>query len=383
MARGPVSGYPVSGDPVAGDPVSGDPVSGDPVAGDPVSDDLVTGDPVTGDGAPRDAPPAPLHAPAAPPPPASVDPLAPPLRVAFVGQGVFFRQCALEHPAGGLEPTFIDFRAGVPPEPLLARLHELDPDVVLVFRPEIVPRGLFGSLRALTVGYLTEPLPRDPRNGGVEHSDLKERMWWLEQGDPGNFDRIVSFDPLIADTAADLLPVWCSLPIPVADSLFMDPPPRGDPPRLLFVGRSTEHRERLLAPVKRAYPIVHIGHGLCGERLARFLAEVDVQLNLHNNPYPTFENRVCIALAAGNLVISEPLSPRHELSPGRDYLEAETPEGLLALLDQLAREPESFADVQAAGRLQAERFRASLAYPQLIRDAIADVEAHGSARRRA
>ncbi len=300
------------------------------------------------------------------------------LRIAFVGQSVFFRQCALELAAGGLEPVFLEFRAGAAPEPLLARLRELDPDVVLVFRPEIVPSGLFDPLRALTVGYLTEPLPRA---GGRDHPDLDERMWWLEQVDAGNFDRIVSFDPLIAQTAESVLPVWRSLPIPVADSLFMDVRERAHPPRLLFVGRSTEHREQLLAPIKRAHPIVHIGHGLFGEQLARFLARADVQLNLHNNPYPTFENRVCIALAAGHLVISEPLSPRHELEPGAHYLEASGAAELLSLVERLAQEPDAYAHVQSAGRSQAERFRASLVYPRLVRDALADVAEHGSVRR--
>jgi hypothetical protein len=302
-----------------------------------------------------------------------------PLRIAFVGQSVYFRQCALERATSGLDPVFIDFRAAAPPEPLLARLRELDPDVVLVFRPEIVPPGLFDSLRAITIGYLTEPLPRA---SGSDHPDLRARMWWLEQVDAGNFDRIVSFDPLIAETAASVLPVWRSLPIPVADSLFMDVRERARPPRLLFVGRSTEHRERMLAPVKRAHQIVHIGHGLFGEQLVRFLRRADVQLNLHNNPYPSFENRVCIALAAGNLVISEPLSPRHELRSGVDYLEASTPEQLLELVDELAREPLAYAEVQVAGRAQAERFRASRVYPELIRDARSDVASRGSERRR-
>jgi hypothetical protein len=309
---------------------------------------------------------------------ASTDPEGTTLRVAFVGQSVFFGQCALETPAGGLEPVFVDFRAGAPPEPLLARLQELDPDVVLVFRPEIIPPALFDSLRALTIGYLTEPLPR---KGGVEHADLKLRMWWLEQVDMGNFDRIVSFDPLIADTAGSVAQVWCSQPLPVNDHIYRDVPERAHPPRLLFVGRSTEHREELLAPVKQHHPIVHIGHGLFGEQLIRFLAQADVQLHLHNNPYPSFENRVCLALAAGHLVISEPLSPRHELRPGVDYLEVDTPHGLLALVDELAREPHAYAEVQASGRRQAERFRASSVYPQLVRDAIADVNARGSERR--
>ncbi|HEY8303179.1 MAG TPA: glycosyltransferase [Solirubrobacteraceae bacterium] len=301
------------------------------------------------------------------------------LRVAFVGQGVYFEQCSLEQPAGGLRPSFLDFRSMAPPEPLLAKLQELDPDAVVVFRPEIVPEGLFESLRAITIGYLTEPLPRS--RGKAGHPDLASRMRDLEEVDARNFDRIVSFDPLIAETAGSVLPVWRSLAIPVTDSLFMDVRQRAHPPALLFVGRATGHREELMEPVKKRHPIVHIGHGLFGERLIRFLERADVQLNLHNNPYPTFENRVCIALAAGHLVISEPLSPRHGLEPGVHYLEAETPERVLALVEELMANPDAYLDVQRAGRAQAESFRASRVYPELVRDALKDVAARGSGRR--
>ena len=95
---------------------------------------------------------------------------------------------------------------------------------------------------------------------------------------------------------------------------------RAHPPRLLFVGRSTEHRERILAPVKASSRWSSRPRAVRGSA-AGFLRRADVQLNLHNNPYPTFENRVSIALAAGHLVISEPLSPSHGLTAGRDYLE--------------------------------------------------------------
>jgi hypothetical protein len=310
--------------------------------------------------------------------PAAGDVAAPLLRVAFVGQGVYFEQCALHKPAAGLEPVFLDFRGGASPEPLLGRLTDLDPDVILVFRPEIIPAGLFHSLRALTIGYLTEPLPRD---GTDAHADLSDRLGWLKAVDPGNFDRIVSFDPLIAQTAESVLPVWRSLPLPVADDIFADVRDRPDPPRLLFVGRSTTHREELLAPVKARHPIVHIGHGLFGEPLRRYLAQADVQLNLHNNPYPTFENRVCLALAAGHLVVSEPLSPPHGLEPGRHFLQIETPEALVAVTDEVMSDPGAHLDVQRAGREQAERFRASAVYPQLVREAQADVAERGSGRR--
>lgn len=304
-------------------------------------------------------------------------PDAAPLKVAFVGQSVYFRQCALERPTDGIAPVFIDFRSGAPVEPLQAELELIDPDLVLVFRPEIVPEGAFRDLRAVTVGYLTEPLPRPD---GEEHPDLRARLGALEQVDRENFDRIVSFDPLIAETAGQILSVWRSLPIPVADSLFMDVRPRRSPPRLIFVGRSTEHRERMLAPVKRAHPIVHIGHGLFGSQLARLLAGADVQLNLHNNPYPTFENRVCIALAAGHLVISEPLSPSHGLRAGIDHLEARTPEQLGELADLLAADHGAHLDVQAAGRRAAESFRASRVYPELVHNVLMDVRGNGGRR---
>lgn len=219
-----------------------------------------------------------------------------------------------------------------------------------------------------------------PRDGARRHRDLRQRLYWLGHVDPANFDRVISFDPLIAETAANVLPVWRSKALPVADSLFMDPRKRSAPPRLLFIGRPTTHRETLLAPVKRSYPIVHIGHGLFGEQLAAFLADTDVQLNLHNHDYPSFENRVCIAMAAGNLVISEPLSPSHELTAGRHYLEIRTSQELRALIDELWRDPEAYVDVQAAGRHEAERFRASRVYPDLVRDALADVAA-GSRRK--
>ena len=111
------------------------------------------------------------------------------------------------------------------------------------------------------------------------------------------------------------------------------------------------------------------------------LADSDVQLNLHNNPYPTFENRVSIALAAGHLVISEPLSPSHGLAPGVDYLAIETPEEIGALVDRLIREPDAFLEVQRAGRAKAEDFRASRVYPELVREALADIAEHGSGRR--
>jgi hypothetical protein len=290
-----------------------------------------------------------------------------PLRLAFVGQRVFFELCSLEHPAGGLEPRFIDFRHDADPGPLLSELQAFDPDVIWVWRPEIVPAGLLAPFRATKVGYLTEPLPRPGDDDGDVHPDLATRLTYLQATDAANFDRIVSFDPLIVPTVRRHLPVWRSLPIPVADRVF-DVAPATDTTQASFVGRSTEHRESFLGPVKHDFDVIHIAHGFHGERLLGLLAESAVVINLHNEPYPTFENRVPTSLAAGALVVTEPLSPTHGLRPASDYIEVETPWDLWRVLKANEQQPEAFAATRAAGRREAERFRASAVFPRIVQD---------------
>jgi hypothetical protein len=296
-----------------------------------------------------------------------------PVRLAFAGQSTFFQACALDagvHPR--LQTRFLEFRAGGDIDSLLAALQRFDPDLVVVFRPEIVPAGAFADLRAATLGFLTEPLPRAGDGDGerASHEDLERRLWELGHVDGSNFDRIVAFDPLIAATADRVLPVWRALPLPVADRYYrpVEAPDPATPP--LFVGRSPEHRERLLI-------------GVGAERLERLMDEHWIAVNAHNEPYPSFENRVCLHLAAGHLVLSEPLSPLHGLEPDIDFLQFEGAEDLERLLDTLRRDATVWHSVRVRGRRKAELFRASRVYPRLVADLEADLRAFGSARVRA
>src|SRR5215210_2525496 len=174
-------------------------------------------------------------------------------RVAFVGQATFFEACSLGQGSHGLAPRFFEFRCGADAPALVEELRAFDPDVAIVFRPEVVPAGALHGLRARTVGFLTEPLPRR-FDGAPVHEDLERRLWELRHVDPSNFDRVIAFDPHIAATAQEVVPVWRALPLPVADRYYAPlplPPPTAAPPRPLFVGRSTPHREALLADAKR------------------------------------------------------------------------------------------------------------------------------------
>jgi hypothetical protein len=312
------------------------------------------------------------------PAPRAVPPPGSHLRLAFVGQRTFFEACALgaEHPR--VRTTFLEFRKGGDVERLLAALHEFGPHVVIVFRPEIVPAGAFAGVPAATLGFLTEPIPR---GAGAGHPDQQRRLWELGQVDPGNFDRVISFDPLIAQTAETVLPVWRSVPLPVADRYYAPVGPRRlAHPRALFVGRSTPWREQLLEPAKHLFDVVHYAFGVGAGELETLLREHDVGINLHNEPYPSFENRVSLHLAAGHLVLSEALSPLHGLESGIDFLEVDTPGAIVRILDVLGRYPGTWHGVRVRGRLKAEGFRASRIYPRLVRDLFDDLAAFGTDR---
>jgi hypothetical protein len=299
------------------------------------------------------------------------------LRLALVGQRTYFEACALGpgHPA--LNARFIDFRYDANARALVAALEEFRPHVVIVFRPEIIPPGLFRDLPAATLGFLTEPIPRMGRDA---HHDLEKRWSELERVDSANFDRFVSFDPLIADTAQRVIPIWRSLPLPVADRFFARARRIEGLPNVVFVGRSTPYRESYLLPSKHEFDLLHLAFGVGADRLVEVMREHDVGINLHNEEYPSFENRICLHLAAGHLVLSEPLSPTHGLEPGLDYVEIHSPGQLQHMIAMLRRFPNMHHRVRVRGRRKAEDFRASRVYPRLVADLLRDLAAFGTRR---
>lgn len=294
--------------------------------------------------------------------------------MSFVGQETYFADCVVHEAAAGIVPTFIDFRAGADTTSMATALAASRPDVVIVFRPELIAAGLFHDLDAVTVGWLTEPLPRP---GEESHPDLERRFRDLEAIDPANFDRIVSFDPLIVPTVETIVPVWRSLPLPVADEAFADLADRAGPGRAIFIGRSTEHRERYLMPSKHDFDVVHIAHGFTGSKLRDLLAEYDVAINLHNEEYVTFENRIPRHLAAGQLVISETVRPTFGLEPGIDYVEIASPHELHLAVASAFHRIDAFRGMRLRGRRKAESFRASAVLPRLVHDVLVDVQAFG------
>lgn len=303
-----------------------------------------------------------------------------PLRLAFVGQQTFFRACALDEDSPRITTTFIDYRDGRDPALLRARLAAFDPHAVVLFRPETVPAGMLADVAVPILGFLTEPISREAGGGAALHWDLEQRRRAMARLDRANVDRLVSFDPLIVPTVAEVMDVWRSLPIPVADRLYRPVQPLDGTPRMLFVGRSTVHRERYLLDVKHRFDCLHVAFGIQVEELEGLLDRHQITFNIHNEPYPSFENRVLLHLAAGHLVISEPLSPTHGLVAGTDFVEIDSPEELLVAATKARVTPEAFHDIRVSGRQKVEQMRASRVWPALVADLFAELQASGTHR---
>ena len=60
------------------------------------------------------------------------------LRLALVGQATFFETC-LPPASRALEPSFHEFRRDADAERLVADVRAARPDVVCVFRPDVIP----------------------------------------------------------------------------------------------------------------------------------------------------------------------------------------------------------------------------------------------------
>jgi len=294
-----------------------------------------------------------------------------PTRVAFVGKLSAFGDCALSAPAGDVVPRFFDSGvAGGDVLELRAALDDWSADAVVVFRPQDFEAGTFARLRASTLGIVDEPVFRGP--GGDPRGPQ------LSAAVAADLDRVIACDPDAEQTAAT---VWRSRALPVDDRIFAEPNDAStDTPRALFVGESSAHRERFLINSKHEFDVLHYAHGLHGEELREVFARCDVGINLHPEPYASFDGHFLAHLAAGHLLLSEPLSHTHGLEPGIDFVEVRRPDELTTALAQLARRPQTYDRVRLRGRAKAEEHRASRVWPRLVDDLLRDLKVFGTPR---
>jgi hypothetical protein len=307
--------------------------------------------------------------------PYALPPVGAPVRVAFVGPRAAFDAHVLHHSAGGVAPAFVDFRAGGAAGELRAALRAAAPHVVVVLGADIAPGGVLAEVPAATLGVVTQTVPRP---AGGTNGDL-EAAPAPALGPIADYDRVLACDPAVVRLERGAA-VWRSAPLPVDDRIYSSVRPMRQPARALFLGESTDYRERFLIQAKHEYDVLHYAHGLWGDALREVFGKVDVGLNVHRDRRPRFEPRVLLHLAAGHLLLSEPLSPLHGLEPEIDFIPVDRADELRAVLGQLARRRDQHDRMRLRGRAKAEDYRASRVWPRLIGDLLDDLAAFGTER---
>jgi hypothetical protein len=287
--------------------------------------------------------------------PYALPPVGAAVRVTFVGPRASFDAHALHRPAGGVAPTFVDFRAGDDAGELHAALRAAAPHVVVVLGADVVPAGLLTDVPAATLGVVMQAMP--PAIAPVD------------------YDRILACDPDVSGES-----VWRVAPLPIDDRMYGSVGPMRRPARALFLGESTEYREDFLIQAKHEHDVLHYAHGLWGDALREVLEKVDVGLNIHRDGESRFERRVLLHLAAGHLLVSEPLTPLHGLEPEIDFVPVARSDELVSVLGQLARRRDLHDRVRIRGHAKAADYRASRVWPRLVGDLLDDLAAFGTER---
>jgi hypothetical protein len=300
---------------------------------------------------------------------------ATPLRVALLGRPVWLDCCAPTPPAGanhdpGLVCERFDLPADADPGQALAGVGAFAPDATVIIDPAaaLAPSDaatpIAQALRAAggaTLGVLVGGLPEAGSAAAL-----------------ASLDRLVTFNPALTGAQVAGKEVWRAIPPPVGDAHFKEVRPLPHAPRSISIGRSTEHREGVLTAAKHEHDLLQVIHGVSGAALVELLGEYDVGIYLPRATGAGFGWQVGAHLAAGQLLLAATLAPAQGLERGIDYLEIDSPEGLVWLLNRLGRFPEMYQRIRVRGRLKAEQYRASRLFRRVVQDLLLDVAAFGA-----
>lgn len=306
-----------------------------------------------------------------------------PLHLAIVGQDTYFKSTDPESNDETFRTTFVPFSEGDDERALRLSLENLRPDAVVVFKPESLVTDCLQGLPTTKFGWFTEPIPRvdhshnDPQTERWGASskvgnaaDLRRRLEKARTVRTSNFDHFLSYDPLIVPTLSHFVDITASYPLPISDKYFSNSAESftQNPGGITFIGRLTSHREKFLDRIAHRFNPLIVTHGLHGELLDVVLRQTGTAINLHNLPYPNFENRAAMHLAAGHLLLSEALSPSHGLEAGMDFIEISDPSDLEGRLFEIEMNPDQFSLLAIRGRQKAEYFRATRIFDRISKE---------------
>lgn len=212
-----------------------------------------------------------------------------------------------------------------------------------LFRPEffvLIEKDLveLKELGICIICYSTEPIPSEVEfHSYNSHFDQLKRLESLLDSKRIHYDFFIHFDQKSEGLLSTLgFHTLLSHPLPVSFNLFKyeNVEKKYD---VCFIGRSTEYRERFLAPLKSQFNTLHIAHGVFDSDACTLMNQSHIIINLHNEPYSNFETRVIQAKLINSLLMSEALSLNY-LSPQDEFIEFLTPMDLFEKVKCILRD---------------------------------------------
>ncbi len=247
-------------------------------------------------------------------------------RIAFISQPEYFR--VMYEDLLGMEDCEVrEFPMKFDsPESDFNGLLEFQPDYAFFFRGEFFPENLLKKITGKKIALSSEPFPRKIKGRWQYTKDSVKRYLNFRSIRNKKFDYVFHYDAASLELfKKDGLNVAGEFVLPVSTEIYqpLNLEKKWD---IFFIGRSTPYREKYFTSLKHKFNFLHIAHGIWGPELVKYYNQAKICLNVHAENEISWEPRMQQMLAAGALVVSEPISPNKYLKPARDYAEAGTPQ---------------------------------------------------------
>jgi glycosyltransferase involved in cell wall biosynthesis len=297
------------------------------------------------------------------------------MKVAFVGQMEYFRFHFEDDLNDLYEVKKIQLRWFDPPADYYEDLVAFRPDLTVVFRGEFLPTALLPRLSGIKIAISSEPMPKI-LDGKLVYTDESLERFRLFLGIVDkSFDFIFHHDQS-SESFFQSQGVQLSgfIPLPIATGAYR-PVATSPSHDILFLGRSTPHREAFLALLKREFDVLHIAHGFPGPKgvierhFLPIVSSFHVALNIHPVNELCWEPRVQHMLACGILVVSERISPNPYLIAGRDFLLTTSPADLYEICRNILKDPAKYSHIRKSGLQQVQKQLSTRSvFPKLFND---------------
>lgn len=287
-------------------------------------------------------------------------------KIVFVGQPHYFRFSYESDLNGLFDVKEFPFHFQMSEEYLRSNF-ELDADYYFFFRGEFFPESILRDIRGIKIAFSSEPFPRFLNGSWHFTTDSIRRYSEFRSIRNKSFDYLFHYDETSEKLflADDIHPSGF-LQFPVATDFYAKQNVRKDID-IFFIGRSTEHREKLFSVVKNRLKFFHVAHGLYGKELVDILNRSKICVNAHAGNEITWEPRMQMMLSSASFVMSEPILPNKHIIAGKHYVQYDTPQDLYEkCLYYLEHEEEREIVAKEGCSTVRDYFSAKQAYPNLI-----------------